>query len=126
MFSRKNSCSLLQVFSPFSVAASLSKLILGAAGSTRDKLEAGMYLPKHFDFKSYVLESTALLQRSNVTLSIANGVFATRRLVDTSSYEAKLQETFQPELFKINVKNKEESADLINRYGPSASKCATK
>ena len=125
-FFPKNSCFLLQVFSPFSVAASLSKLILGAAGSTREKLEAGMYLPQHFDFKSYVLESTALLQRSNVTLSLANGVFATQRLHNTSRFEAKLQETFQSELINITVKNREESADRINRYGFSALKCETK
>ena len=90
--------------------------MLGADGSTKTQLGKGMGLPESFDFKPFVNDSTALLQMSNVSLNIANGMFVTKRLSDTDRFRDKLKEVFQSELHKIKVADSSESADTINRY----------
>ena len=106
---------LIQVWSPLSLIAVLSQLIIGAVGDTQKELYSGLSLEETFNLKTFHFESSKVFNNSKLNFTAANGMFVTKRANDTEEFEKNLKDTVDSELISLTVRNSEESVDRVNR-----------
>ena len=86
---------LIQVWSPLSLIAVLSQLIIGAVGDTQKELYSGLSLEETFNLKTFHFESSKVFNNSKLNFSAANGIFVTKRANDTEEFEKNLKEALE-------------------------------
>ena len=101
----------VQVWSPYGLAFILQQLILGAVGELRKELMDSLGLKDGFDFKLYHDLNLPLLN----SYTTANGMFVTKRIMDSERYQSEVAEIFGTEVFPVGVRFPEACANDANR-----------
>ncbi|XP_046636832.1 leukocyte elastase inhibitor-like [Daphnia pulicaria] len=122
----ENDCATNTVFSPLSIASTLTMLLMGSSGNSYIQLRSA--LGYHNDANDVDINGAYkfLMERvkrmdveagSSILLSIANGLFSQKQSRFTDDYINKAKEYYQSEVSELDIiRNPYGSANVINRW----------